>query len=269
MSDILVNTVTATATDGFMFSAGLQNEIDAATADGACVDVLLVGSPSCERLLIGSDGSVTRGHAGTEAARWNDCPKAVLIEIITKGGVDGEAETGGDDEATAAIQDLITLGKGLQWSNTGALELAPTGIVAGTRGGLTWNQCGQLTAVSENFPEQKEGAKCCDGTVGPAGPAGPKGDRGDPGPKGDVGPAGVRGPMGPAGATGLSGSTGAAGATGQAGASAEIDAQVIHDLLATLNGDGYVPALGGQQLVFQNGSCFLIDLPEPAPEPEP
>ena len=263
MSDILVSSVSAGDGD-FKFSANLQAEVDAALADGSCVDVLLVGNPTCERVLLDPGGTVTRGYSGTTAAAWRGCPKAVLIAVVAKDG-GGSDSSGSDSGGTPeAVRDLLTLGKGLRWSETGTLELAPVeGLAAGSRGGVTWNECGQVTAVSENFPEQKEGTKCCDGAVGPAGPAGPKGERGDPGPKGDVGPKGDTGAMGPAGATGTTGSTGSAGAAGQSGADAEIDVDTIHNLLSGLDDDGYIPALGGQQLVFQNGSCYLVDLPEP------
>ena len=240
MSDILISSVSADDGD-FEFSAGLQMDIDAALADGNCVDILLVGDPACERVLLDPDGGVTRGYSDTTAVAWRDCPKAVLIAVMVKDAGDGDgdgdgsgADSGADSGTPEAVRDLITLGKGLQWSATGVLELAPIeGLVAGSRGGVTWNECGQVTAISENFPEQKEGTKCCDGTVGPAGPAGPKGDRGDPGPKGDVGPKGDTGVMGPAGATGTTGSTGSVGATGAAGADGAAGAPAPKPDLAT------------------------------------
>lgn len=275
MSSILTCGVTNDATSAFTFSHALKTKIEAAHADGGCAEVLLLGSldTTGERVLLAPDGTATRGYEGTTAQGWPACTQAVWLGAVEKdGGAGGGGAGGGDVPGTpAAVRDLITLGKGLRWNEgTGALELDPTGVVAGTKGGLTYNECGQITGVSEDFPEQKAGAKCCEGSVGPAGPQGPKGDRGDPGPKGDTGPAGEQGPLGPMGATGLSGSTGSTGAAGAAGTDAEIDADTIHEALASLGADGYVAALPARQLVFQNGKCYLVDVaatPEPAPEP--
>lgn len=274
MAEILLNDVTADQTTGLQFSLGLQIKIDALTCKGVCADVLLLGplGAKTERVLIGPDGA-TRGHEDTTAQVWPVCTDAIFLGAVEKdgvGGTDGTGGSAGTPGTPAAIRDLIPLGKGLRWNeDTGALEIEPTGVVAGTKGGLTYNECGQITGVSEDFPEQKAGAKCCEGSVGPPGPQGAKGDRGDPGPKGDTGPQGEQGPLGPQGATGLSGSTGAAGTTGAAGADAELDAATVHAALAALDADGYLDALPAQQLVFQNGKCYLVDIPQPTPEPEP
>lgn len=224
MADALLSTVSADATTGFMFTPVLQGLVNTAATSGQEADILLVGGAVTERILISPDSTVQRGQKGTTAIAWGRCPRAILLCVQTPGG-DPVDDTSDDDSTgsgggTTTLDDpssYISLGKGLRWSDTGALELAPTGVAPDSKGGLAYNECGQITGVAEGFPEQKQNAKCCDGATGPAGPAGPKGDRGDPGPKGDIGPAGPQGPVGPQGATGTVGSTGSAGQQGVAG----------------------------------------------------
>ena len=158
---------TATALSDLQPDALMQARLDELKAEENIVVLEVFTATGTERIRCTVNG-LQRGTGGTEAMEWPAGSCVEIVDVIACTIVEededednpddeGGSETGGDDTSGLGFE----LGKGLVYKG-GKLQLDTTGVFAGDHpSGISTNECGQVTNISEKFPLRLDQDPCC------------------------------------------------------------------------------------------------------------